>query len=60
MIAAAMVPLMLALALEIYLLGRIVLHSQATSAAIALVVLLVLAGLWFGVPLAMRKKASDG
>lgn len=44
LIAGAMVPLMLALALEVYLLGLIVLRSQATSATIAGLVLLVFAG----------------
>jgi Family of unknown function (DUF6328) len=46
LIAGAMVPLMLALALEVYLLGLIVLRSQATSATIA--------GLGF--PLAVRSQ----
>jgi Family of unknown function (DUF6328) len=56
LIAGAMVPLMLAVALEVYLLGLIVLHSQATSATIACAVLLVFAGLWFGFPLAARSQ----
>jgi Family of unknown function (DUF6328) len=56
LIAGAMVPLMLAVALEVYLLGLIVLHSQATSATIACAVLVVFAGLWFGFPLAARSQ----
>jgi hypothetical protein len=56
LIAGAMVPLMLALALEVYLLGLIVLRSQATSATIAGAVLLVFAGLWFGFPFAVRSQ----
>jgi Family of unknown function (DUF6328) len=59
LIAAAMVPLMVALTLEVYLLGLIVLHSPATSAAIAVALLLVFAGLWFGFPFAMRKYLHD-
>jgi hypothetical protein len=60
MIAAAMVPPMLALALEVYLVGQIVLQDQATSAVIAAAVLLLFAGLWFGFPLAMRNRMSGG
>ena len=53
-----MVPLMLALALEVYLLGLIILRTQATSGTIAGLVLLVFAGLWFGFPLGVRSRAG--
>jgi hypothetical protein len=51
-----MLPLMLALALEVCLLGLIVHHSQAASDTIACTVLLAFAGLWFGFPLAARSQ----
>jgi hypothetical protein len=46
---------MLALALEVCLLGLIVHHSQAASDTIACAVV-VFAGLWFGFPLAARSQ----
>src|SRR5438067_10117619 len=54
LIAIAMVPLMAALCLEVYLLGRVVLHEQSISIAIATLLLIVFAGLWFVFPFAMR------
>ncbi len=54
MIAAAMVPLMLALPLEVYLVGRAIIGSMWGSLAIAVGLLLLTAGLWFAFPLAMR------
>jgi hypothetical protein len=54
LIAGAMVPLMGALAIDVYLVGRVVLGSAAVSGAIAAGVLILLAGLWFAFPLLMR------
>jgi len=54
LIAAAMVPLMLALSLEVYLLGRLVLADAWSAAAIAVALFAVFAALWFVFPLAMR------
>ena len=55
LIAAAMAPLMVALSLEVYLLGRIVLDNPWAARTIAAMLLIVFAGLWFAFPLAMRK-----
>ena len=54
LIAAAMVPLMIALSLEVYLLGRLVLADAWSAAAIAAALFAVFAALWFVFPLAMR------
>jgi hypothetical protein len=50
LITVAMVPLMAALCIEIYLLGILVLNDQRRSATIAGLLLLVFAGLWFVFP----------
>ena len=55
LVAAAMVPLMVSLSLEVYLLGRIVLDNPWAARTIAAILLIVFAGLWFAFPLAMRK-----
>jgi hypothetical protein len=54
MIAAAMVPLMVALCLEVFLIGVIILVDRAAAATIASALLLVFAGLWFAFPFGMR------
>jgi hypothetical protein len=54
LIAAAMVPLMIALGLEVYVVGIVILKAQALSAAIAGALVVLLAALWFGFPFAMR------
>lgn len=54
LIAAAMVPLMLGLALEVYLLGLLVIGDAKASLAVATVLLGVFLTLWFVFPLAMR------
>lgn len=54
MIAGAMVPLMGALSIDVYLVGRVVLGSATVSGAIATGVLILLAALWFVFPLFMR------
>jgi hypothetical protein len=40
--------------------GQIVLQDQATSAVIAVALLLLFGGLWFGFPLVMRNRMSGG
>jgi hypothetical protein len=50
LIAGAMVPLMGALAIDVYLVGRVVLGSAVVSAGVALLLLALLAGLWFVFP----------
>lgn len=56
LVAAAMVPLMIALTLEVYLLGRMVLGLQSLAGVVAAVVFAMVAGLWFALPLAMRRR----
>src|SRR6266700_7540949 len=50
LIAIAMLPLMIALCLEVYLLGRVILQQQGISIAVASFLLVVFAGLWFVLP----------
>lgn len=50
LIACAMVPLMVALALEVYLLGVLILGSGLGSATLAAALFCLFAGLWFGFP----------
>jgi hypothetical protein len=54
LIAAAMVPLMLGLTLEVYLLGLLVIGDPTASLAVATTLLGVFLMLWFVFPLAMR------
>ena len=54
LIAAAMVPLMLGLTLEVYLLGVLVFGEPKTSLVVATALLGVFSLLWFMFPLAMR------
>lgn len=54
LIAVAMVPLMVALCLDVYVIGAIVLSAGWTSGLIAASLLLVFAALWFAFPFAMR------
>ena len=54
LIAAAMVPLMLGLTLEVYLLGLLVIGDPKTSLAVSTALLPVFSLLWFVFPLAMR------
>ena len=53
---AAMIPLMVALSLEVYLLGRRVLNGAAMAAWIAGTVFALFAALWFVFPMAMRHR----
>ena len=54
LVAVAMVPRMIALSLNVYVIGAIVLSAGWTSALVAGAVLLVFAALWFVFPFAMR------
>ena len=54
LIAAAMVPLMLGLTLEVYLLGLLVIGDLKTSLAVATALFGVFLMLWFVFPLTMR------
>ena len=56
---AAMVPLMVGLCLDVYLLARIVLDSPTLGGAIALVLLAMFAGLWFVFPYVMRQRRGE-
>jgi hypothetical protein len=46
----AMVPLMLGISLDLFLLGRLILNNVALSAAIASIMFLVFFGLWYVFP----------
>jgi hypothetical protein len=59
LIAAAMLPLMVALCLEVYLVGRMVDLSSWFSAALAGGLFAVFATLWFAFPFAMRNRVAD-
>jgi hypothetical protein len=54
LIATAMVPLMVALCIEVYLLGTVILQQRAISIVLAVVLLAIFAGLWFVFPLMMH------
>jgi Family of unknown function (DUF6328) len=54
LIAGAMVPLMIGLTLEVYLLGLLVIGEPKASLAIATALFGVFLMLWFVFPLAMR------
>jgi hypothetical protein len=54
LVAVAMVPLMIALSLNVYVIGAIVLSAGRTSALVAGALLLVFAALWFVFPFAMQ------
>ena len=55
LIATAMLPLMVALCLEVYLVGTVILHQRWLSVAVAGVLLILFTGLWYVFPLAMRR-----
>jgi small basic protein len=60
-IAAAMVPLMTALCIEVYLLGILILGAPLLSAAVAFALFTVFGGLWFVYPwLARTLRSSRG
>ena len=53
LIAVAMVPLMIALCLDLYVIGRIILSAE-WSGAVAGALFLIVAALWFAFPFLMR------
>jgi hypothetical protein len=55
LITAAMLPLMLALSLDIYVTGNIILGSVALSGCVAGILLLVFGGLWYVFPWAIKR-----
>ena len=59
LIAAAMIPLMMAIAFEVFIIGNLVLSSPMASFLVAAVLLLLFAALWFGFPLAMKRRQED-
>jgi Family of unknown function (DUF6328) len=58
LVAIAMLPLAVALCLEVYLLGRVILTDPTTSSVVAGMLLLIFAGLWYLFPwwVAVRQK----
>jgi hypothetical protein len=61
LITTAMVPLMLGLCLEMYLLGRLIVGNVALSMVVAGGLLATFAGLWFVLPWFMaRRRAGKG
>jgi hypothetical protein len=54
-----MLPLMIALCVEVYLLGRLILHRQWICVAVAVVLLTIFAGLWYVFPFATRGLRRD-
>jgi hypothetical protein len=55
LIAAAMVPLMTAISLETYIVAVILFGRGILSVGVSLVLFGLFAGLWFGLPLAIRR-----
>jgi hypothetical protein len=60
LVTAAMVPLMLALCIEVYLLGHMAVKSMAAGIASAGLLFAVLFTLWFVFPAVKRKKSGRG
>jgi uncharacterized oligopeptide transporter (OPT) family protein len=56
LIAAAMLPLMTAIALESYIVGVVLFGRGLASVVIAALLFCLFAGLWFALPLAMRRR----
>ena len=59
-IAIAMLPLMSALCIEVYLLGCVILQRKEASAVVSVILLIVFASLWYGLPFAMRHSRRGG
>jgi len=56
----AMVPLMLGISLDLFLLGRLILNNVALSAAIASIMFLVFFGLWYVFPWSRKFHGNAG
>jgi hypothetical protein len=54
----SMVPLALGIAVDLYLVGRIILGSPGLAAGLAGVVLVMILGLWFGLPRYLRRRGA--
>jgi hypothetical protein len=59
LIAAAMLPLMIALCIEVYVVGRVIVHQQWICVATSAFLSIVLAGLWYVFPFTMRRFRRD-
>jgi hypothetical protein len=59
LIAAAMFPLMVALCIEVYLVGRVIVQQQWICVAISAALAVVFAGLWYVFPFTMRWSGHD-
>jgi hypothetical protein len=57
LIACAMASFMVAIALNMFLLGSVVLESEVWGATLGLVALCLFAGLWFGYPMMQASKS---
>jgi hypothetical protein len=55
LLCAAMLPFIAAVALDAYLVSRLILHDTLSSVAVAGVTVVILGGLWFGLPLGDRR-----
>jgi hypothetical protein len=56
LLCAAMLPFIAAVALDAYLVSRLILHDTLSSLAVAGVTAAILGGLWFGLPLGDRRR----
>jgi hypothetical protein len=55
LVAAAMLPLMTAIALEVYIVGVVLFGRGTASLVVAAILFAVFAGLWFVLPFSMRR-----
>ena len=53
-VTAAMIPMMMGLCIEVYLLGRVILRTEVITLVISVSLLTVFIALWFVFPLIMR------
>lgn len=60
LIAVALLPLLIGLAMDSYILVRLVFRDRTASLAAGGTVAVVLAAMWFGLPLSLRRKGSQG
>lgn len=59
LLCAAMLPFIAAVALDAYLVSRMVLQDTLPSLLVAGATVLILGGLWFGLPLGERRRRRD-
>ena len=60
LVAVAMIPLMLAICADVYLLGLMITESTIVSSLIGFSLLALLSGLWFVFPFAAARRNRDG